>query len=78
MKPGKPENIKLEALSFNSLELTYDVNMRMKNFPVGLVQKIEISNEHEPGEWLEHDAVADIKVLTIHGLNVKIGTFEKI
>ena len=60
MRPGKPLNLKLEPLSYDSLLLSYQVPTEMKDFPPGLLQKIEYSDEYHPGEWSLLEGVFDL------------------
>ena len=39
--------------------LTYDVPNEMQEFPPGLVQHIQVSNQHEPGKWTVRDTIMD-------------------
>ena len=59
VRPGKPQNLNLRGLSNTSLVLTYDVPNEMQEFPPGLVQHIQVSNQHEPGKWTVRDTIMD-------------------
>ena len=45
VRPGKPQSPELESRSDSRLILSYDVPNEMKEFPPGLVQKIQYSNQ---------------------------------
>ena len=77
MRPGPPENLKLEALPSNNLQLTFTIPRALVHFPIGLIYSVNYKSSWDE-DWssMEPETIKDKQEVTCNLENLQYAWTE--
>ena len=77
VRPGPPENLKLQALPSNSLQLTFTIPRPLVHFPIGLIYLVNYKSSWDE-KWtsMEPEVTKDKQEVTYNLENLEYGWTE--